>query len=135
MQVPATEETEEREVLQQRIREFGEAWASSDVTTLDGLLTSEYLHTDVRGQVLNREEWLAYARAARPVSTMGFEDVKTKLYSDTAVVTGRNVIAGPLNSWESNISIRFTQVWAKEKGEWKRAYFQATLISEPPTSE
>jgi hypothetical protein len=43
------------------IKQFGEAWARGDVTTLGTLLSPEYTHTDVFGKVQDRAAWLAYA--------------------------------------------------------------------------
>ncbi|MEO5952044.1 MAG: nuclear transport factor 2 family protein [Chloroflexia bacterium] len=128
-----TAEAEEAKVedeLQLRMREFGQAWASSDIAKLESLLTTDYQHTDILGRILNRVEWLEYAQTARPVKSMEFQDVKLKFYDTVAVITGKNVIVGLPDSWDSNVSISFTQVWVREKGEWRRAFFQATPIIE-----
>ncbi len=124
--------------LQQRVLEFAQVWAKSDVVTLGRLLASDYLHTDFEGKVQNRDEWLAYAQSPRPVKRVEFEDVKIRLYGDVAVITGKNaitvsgknVITGEKIEGESKGTIRFTQVWVKEDGTWKRALFQATPIKD-----
>jgi hypothetical protein len=121
--------------LTERMREFGQAWAKSDVDTLDSLLAAEYHHTDIFGRTLNRAEWLEYARAARPVNSMDFRDVVLKFYGGVAVITGTSVIVGQPTSPDSNVNINFTQVWARDNGEWRRAFFQATPIIEPMIRE
>lgn len=117
------------EELQHKIREFGQAWASSDIPRLDQLLAPEYLHTDYLGRNMGRDEWLAYASATRPVDNIEFVDLKVKLYSDVAVVTGKNEIRGRAGAGDTNVDIRFTQVWVRENSDWKRAFFQATPVA------
>jgi hypothetical protein len=117
-------------------REFGEAWLTGNGATLDRLLASNYTHTDLSGKVWHRADWLEDARNAqnwlRPPDAEGkpslvFEDVEVELVAGAAVVTGKNVIrtASPK---QPPIVMRFTQVWAKEKGDWKRQFFQATPV-------
>lgn len=104
---------------------FGEAWAKRDVIALRSLLGPNYIHTDVHGRVLNREEWLAYAETQMHGTTLNFRDIAAVEYDSVGVVTGANDIAG---GSMGNSTIRFTQVWVKFGGEWKRVAFQATPV-------
>ena len=105
------------------VRAFGEAWARRDVAQLQSMLAPQYIHTDVTGRVLRRDEWLAYAATQPHGSTITFRDVEAVEYGGVGLVTGTNDIAG--GSLGVN-SIRFTQVWIELDGEWKRVAFQAT---------
>jgi ketosteroid isomerase-like protein len=120
-------------------REFGNAWLKGDVTTLDHLLATEYTHTDVTGKVLHRADWLADAsnvqKWARPVTAQGepsieFEDMQVTLLGDTAVITGGNLIRSA-DPKQPALRLRFTQVWVRERGEWKRRFFEATPVMKP----
>ena len=117
-------------------REFGNAWLKGDVATLDHLLASEYTHTDVTGKVLHRADWLADAanvqKWARPVTAQGeptieFEDIQVTVLGDTAVIAGGNLIRSA-DPKQPALRLRFTQVWVRESGEWKRRFFQATPV-------
>lgn len=125
----------EAEVVKKLATNFGNAWLKGDIQTLDHLLAREYTHTDVTGRVLNRSEWLTdaanvekWARSSetKGTPTIGFYGMEVKLLGDAAVVTGGNVIQ-PAGS-APPLKLRFTQVWIKEDGQWKRRYFQATPI-------
>ncbi len=128
----ATESTK----LLSLVRDFGNAWLKGDVATLDRLLAVEYMHTDVTGKVLHRTDWLADAanvqKWARPVTAQGepsieFEDMQVSFLGETAVITGGNLIRSA-NPQQPALRLRFTQVWVRERGEWKRRFFQATPV-------
>jgi hypothetical protein len=124
--------------LDKLVRVFGEAWLAADGAQLDRLLAREYTHTDVTGRVLDRTEWLTDAENAQkwlrsPHGTskpsIEFEDMQIRVYGDVAVVTGMNVIHSA-NLKDKPMRLRFTQVWVKEDGEWKRRFFQGTQVAQ-----
>ena len=124
--------------VEARARRFGEAWLQADVKTLDSLLAREYTHTDVTGKVLHRAEWLADAgnaqkwlrgNAGGASPAIDFDDVKVQVIGHAAVITGGNTIR-PADSKLTLLKLRFTQVWIKQDGQWKRRFFQATPIEE-----
>lgn len=119
-------------------RRFGNAWLKADVKTLDSLLAREYMHTDVTGKVLHRADWLADAgnaqkwlrgNAGGASPAIEFDDVKIQVVGNMAVVTGGNTIR-PADANLPPMKLRFTQVWIKEDGQWKRRFFQATPVQE-----
>ncbi len=115
---------------------FGQAWAKNDVGTLKQLLAADYMHTDTDGKVLNKQQWLAYVQdriAKKITNKMKFADVKSKeLAPGVVAVTGENIVSGGLANEKVNAGklfhIRFTQIWTRRSGEWKRTYFQGTPI-------
>lgn len=119
--------------LETRIIEFGEAWALGDHDALADMLSPSYTHTNVWGELQDRDAWLQYARGrSGATTTLGFVDVVIRIVGDTAIVTGRNDIVGGnsvLRDGRSNRSIRFTQVWVRRGETWLREAFQATFIS------
>ena len=119
--------------LEARIVEFGEAWARGDHDALAEMLSPSYTHTNVWGELQDRDAWLQYARGrSGATTTFGFADVVTRFVGETAIVTGRNDIVGgniALRDGRSDRSLRFTQVWVRRDGTWLREAFQATFIS------
>ena len=125
--------------VDQLAREFGQAWLRGDTKTLDRLLAREYIHTDVTGRVLHRQEWLLdagnvqkwlRAPSGAGTPTIEFRDVEVRPIGGVVIVTGKNVIRSA-NPGNPPMSLRFTQVWVKEDKKWKRRFFQATRLSEP----
>jgi ketosteroid isomerase-like protein len=130
----ASRNARETKRIEQVVVRFGDAWAVNDIATLDSLLSADYIHTDFFGRVQNRGQWLDYMkdRKAKDITNrIAFEDVQIRIYGDTAVVTGRNIIKGALTvpANEASTEIRFTQVLHKTHGEWMRIGFQATDVN------
>jgi len=126
--------TRETKRIEKAVLKFGDAWAVNDIATLDALLSNDYIHTDFFGRVQNRAQWLDYMKDRKTkgiTNRIVFEDLETRIYGDTAVVTGRNIIKGALTvpANDSSTEIRFTQVLRKMHGDWIRTGFQATAVA------
>ena len=96
-----------------------------------------YLHTDVRGQLLDRTSWLNYIKDRKLKSVTNpnieFDSVKITIHDDIAFVTGINIFSGSAYSDDkikakTSQRIRFTQVLKKQNDIWQRILFQATYI-------
>ena len=105
------------------VREFGRAWAKRDLATLERLLATEYVHTDIDARFMLRAAWLDQARGQTAALDVSFGDLNATIYGDIGVVTGANELrasAGRIGE------IRFTQVWVWRGEKWQRIAFQAT---------
>ena len=116
---------------------IGNAWTQNNLDTLEKYIHKDYVHTDVRGQILNRTSWLDYVKDRREKSVrnpiLDFEDIKITIYNDIALVTGINSFSGQAFTTNDNNTnklrkLRFTQVLKKNNNIWKRIMFQATYI-------
>ena len=119
------------EDVTQAQRELWEAFFRRDVKKLEGLLIPEgYVHTDIDGNVFDKPGWLAWLAAidSSVVPSYSVSDVKVQFYGDTAVLTGRLTVRGPLDSPRHDI--RVTNVWVKYSHKWLRAAYQGTRIEQ-----
>jgi ketosteroid isomerase-like protein len=123
-----------KQELDARIVEFGEAWARGDAERLRGMLSPGYTHTDVWGEILDRDAWLAYARGRSGMQAqITFADVIMRFAGNVAIVIGRNDVSGQVGlsrPGPASPRIRFTQVWVRSDGRWLREAFQATLVKD-----
>jgi hypothetical protein len=119
---------------------IGKAWTQNNLDTLEKYLEKDYVHTDVRGQILNRTSWLNYVKDRKDKNVTNpyveFDDVKITVYKEFAFATGINTFVGQAytsNDKNANKTqkIRFTQVLKRENNVWKRLMFQATYIDTP----
>lgn len=116
---------------------IGTAWTQNNLDTLEKYIHNDYVHTDVRGEILTRATWLSYVkdRKDKGVSNpnVEFEDIQINIYRDFAFVTGINAFSGQAYTSNDKGSdkprkLRFTQVLKKENNIWKRILFQGTYI-------
>lgn len=112
------------EEVESAVRLCDEAWARSDVATLDRLLTARYVHADALGRVQRRADWLVDAGRPRNVAITS-AGLAVSVRGRVAVVTGADVITTP----ESAETQRFTQVWVKRGASWLRAASRALPLS------
>jgi hypothetical protein len=106
------------------VRQCSEAWARSDVATLDRLLAADYIDTDPSGHLRRRADWLARAREPRNVA-VSFADLQVQVHGALAEVTGANRLTAP----EGETALRIHQLWIKRGTSWLRAASEATAIS------
>ena len=128
----------EREV-REAVERFGRAFAEADASALGPMLSEDYVHTNWDGAVLDKSGWLDYVRSRRAELESGAlridahttDDLKVRLYGNVAVVTGRNTTRGERGGEAFTTRIRFTHVWVKVDGGWRRAAFHDSTITEP----
>ena len=56
-------------------------------------------------------------------------DVKIRVYGEVAIVTGRNVAKGKREGKPFITEVRFTHLWVRERGQWKRAAFHDSVLT------
>lgn len=119
------------------VERFGQAYRDADVDTLKALLTRDYVHVNGNsGSRIDREQWLAWVASQRDLLDEGellveayqVYDVQVDLYGSTAIVTG-SVRSNGIRSGEAfSVNVRFTNVWIKQDGVWRRAAFHDSPI-------
>jgi len=58
-------------------------------------------------------------------------DREVRVFGDTAVETGKMVVVGKLDGKAFRSEVRYTDVWAKEKGKWVLVSEQVTAVKAP----
>ncbi len=131
-------QTPDQKEIYRTIVLISDSWSRNNLDTLEKYLDKDYVHTDVRGQFLNRSKWLDYVkdRKGKGVvnSGVGFDDVHIEIHGQFAFVTGTNTFSGAAYTGKDKNTqpkkLRFTQILVKEDNIWKRKIFQATYMDE-----
>jgi uncharacterized protein (TIGR02246 family) len=126
----ATQRSADMGALKDLACEAGHAYAKRDVATLDRLTAEDYVQTDVRGGVLNRAQWLNFVRNRKSELMVDCDSVDVRFYGDAAVVTGGWTYTKIEEGKQTATSrSRWTSVWSKSGGSWKRHAFQNTYVN------
>ena len=105
-----------------RVRDFLAAIRKGDEAALAPFYADDYTVTTETGDVQTKAQRLEWVKAnTARLSTLEYQDLKTRVYGDTAVVTGR-ATGGAINS-------RIIQVWVRQGGTWRLAAGQTTAIA------
>jgi ketosteroid isomerase-like protein len=107
------------------------AWVNHERETINQLLADDWTVTDPAGRHLTKIEVLAELDSGeRKLESGTIDDVKVRLYGDTAVITGRTIAAGSYQGTSVSVKLRFTDVFVKQNGNWRAVASHATLIAE-----
>ena len=129
-QPAGSQEGSAEQAVAARVREFRDALRKGDETALNSIYADDYAITNDTGEVQTKAQRLAWVKAnmAR-LSGLDFQDLKTRVYGDAAVVTGR------ATSTTDGLNSRIIQVWIRQGGGWRLAAGQTTAIAPPQPVE
>lgn len=116
---------------------FQEAFLAADAETLAALLTDDYRHTNGASAPIGKREWLRWVDGRRARVDTGtlvhdvyaVEELVVSLHGDAAVVTGRARGRGRDGERDFAVDVRFTQIWVRDAGAWRRAAFQDAQVA------
>jgi ketosteroid isomerase-like protein len=120
--------------LREMLRKWDEAYSGRNTEALASILADDFLFTNAIGIVINKGQYLM-GNIKAPDITLAIiidsEDVKVRVYGDTAVMTSLGAQRGhPLNR-DPAVRYRYTDVWVKQQGRWRAVASQATRVLQP----
>jgi len=109
-------------------KQFNDARAHADVTTLDHMLVNDWTVTHVNGTTDTKAQYLADLKSgARTFSgTVTESEVVVRIYGDTAVASGSSDSSVTLNGQRQGGALHFTRVYIKRNGGWQMIVSHAT---------
>jgi uncharacterized protein (TIGR02246 family) len=112
--------------LEQRL---AKAWVTRDRAAIDAILAPDWSVTDVAGRVMTKPQVLQEILGSTDVriESMVIDEVKVRLFGDTAVATGRTRATGSDRGKTSSVVLRFTDVFVRREGRWQAVASQGTI--------
>ncbi len=107
--------------------DFGEALKQHDATTLGRIIADDWLRTDPTGKMWTKAQYIEHATNPKDtIKAIQADDVTTRLYGDTGIVTGRLSGSGTFGGKGGRFDLRFTDVFVKREGRWQLVASQET---------
>ena len=109
--------------------EWRQAQLDNNVAVIDHLLADDYVGISANGTIETKTQALAQRKAGTVrITQLDLNDLKVRLYGDTAVVTSKAQLEG--TNGESDISgkYRYTRVYSRRLGQWKIVSFEASRM-------
>ena len=110
--------TYEDEILR-REKEWMNAWIEKDRTTLMEILSDDFLLSSARGNLMDKEEWLANALGPFTCRTFTWKETKVRLYDTTAVVNALVEQEANVGTKDWSGTFLLTDVWVKQEDKWR----------------
>jgi ketosteroid isomerase-like protein len=109
--------------------QWRQAQLSNDVAVMDRLLADDYIGISATGTIETKPEALALRRAGTlHITALDLNDLKVRIYGDTAVVTSRADLEGTNGASDISGKYRYTRVYNRRYGQWKIVSFEASRI-------
>lgn len=107
------------------------AMAQKDIATLNVLLSDDLIYTHSTARLDTKKSLIEAMESGRTVYT-GVEpsDVRAQDLGDAVVLTGVARIHVMSNGRANSFSVRFTDVYVNNSGQWQMVAWQSTRIPE-----
>lgn len=119
--------------VEQELIKLENEWAKSvvklDLAFMDRILADDYTWTDPAGNVHTKAEEIASIKSGQGVVTSSVNDeMKVRVYGDSAVVTGRTTQKGMVEGKEVSGQFRWTDTWVKLAERWQCVADHVSMI-------
>jgi quercetin dioxygenase-like cupin family protein len=105
--------------LMQIERDWGKALIAGDTAAMDRFVAPEWTLTNPMGHVESKADADAALRSGDlDFESMTAQDLKVKVYGDTAIVTGQSLDKAKYKGQDVSGTFRFTDVFVKREGKW-----------------
>src|SRR6476469_768230 len=115
-----------------RIEEaFAEAIVRNDLESIGRLVADDWVVIDPNGEIVDRARFFEVIKlGALTHDTMESEDLRVRVYGDSAVVTGITRTMGKFRGQECSTQERATDVFVKRDGRWQCVLTHLTPLSQ-----
>ena len=122
------------QAVRQLFDELVGSYAKNDAAIPARILADDFTFVSPFGAILTKEQRLGEIKPGGVhFDSYAVDDVKVRVYGDTAVVTNQSTVAGKLGDQDLSGQYRVTSVFVKKGGNWQLVAAQSTRINPPPT--
>ncbi len=109
--------------------QWRQAQVDNDITVISSLLADDYVGISANGTIEDKSQAIAQRKAGTiRITQLDLDDLKVRLYGDTAVVTSKADLQGVNGQSDISGKYRYTRVYNRRLGQWKIVSFEASRI-------
>ncbi len=109
---------------------FAQAAFCSDVGMMDRYTADDFTGIDSSGKEVTKAQILARFRTPRgEIESLRHDDIKVRVFGDSAVATARTVVKGKVNGQEFAGEYPYMRVWIKRNGRWLAVAAMSTVAA------
>ena len=115
------------------IRKMEQGWAAAaakkDAGPLDEMLADDYTLTTPQGQLVGKSEFVDRVKDGTfALESADYSELKVRVYSDAAVVTGRLALKGKWGDSDVTGDYAFTDTFIRHDHKWQQVAGQVTRV-------
>ncbi len=117
--------------LMQIEREWVQISVNHDASALDRIEADDFIYTGVDGTLVTKAQDISDITSGNlTAESANIEEMKVRVYGDTAVVIGRLTTKGQYKGKDFSGQYRFTDVFVKRNGKWQAVASHASSITQ-----
>ena len=117
--------------IEQLERDRQQAFMRGDVAALDAATAEDYTTINFAGKISDKPQMMQSLRAAKiKVLSVTLDDLKARIYGDTAVLTGVYNDHSIADGVAREVHVRFTRVFVRDGDRWRAVAYQQTAMPE-----
>ena len=117
----------DQETLLNLEKEFEEAVVSNDAAAVGRLLADDWIIVDPDGRIIDKSRFLEVIKSgALSHEKMESEDLRVRIYNNTAIVTALTASKGKFMGQEFASLERATDIFVKQNDRWQCVFTQLT---------
>lgn len=126
--------TSAEQSVRQLFDELVVSYSKNDAAAPARIFAEDFTFTNPFGEVMTKEQRIGEIKPGGvQFDSYTVDDVKVRVYGDTAVVTNRATLSGKRGDQVLAGQYRVTSVFVKKGGNWQVVAAQSTRIPEKPT--
>jgi ketosteroid isomerase-like protein len=111
-------------------KEFEQAIIKNDAEAIGRFLADDWIIIGPDGGIIDKSRFLGVIKSgALTHETMESDDIRVRIYGDTAVVTGLTTTKGKYSGQDFTTQERATDVFVKQNGRWQCVLSQLTRFT------
>ncbi len=119
---------DERDVLRLFYKKF-EWMRSHRLDSLQMMLDERLMYIHSNGWVEAKSDVISNLKTGKLIyRNVVINDASVRIYSNTAIITGKGVFEGVMNGTEFSLSLLFTEIYIRKEGTWLLASRHANRL-------
>jgi len=125
----APQQAADEEQIKQLERDRQDAFVRGDVDALERETANDYTTINGMGKLSTKPQMMQNLRQAKTkVLSVKLDDLKARVYGDTAVLTGRYRDVNVREGIQRETDALFMRIFVKNKGDWQAVAYQQTPV-------
>ena len=123
------------EQLRKIEQDWADAYVKRDTSFAQTVTSDDFAFVGPDGNVVKKDDYIKSMTGDTIFAEFRLENLNVRIYGDAAVVIGTCAIKAQAKEEDESGKFSFTDVFVKQKGEWKAVSGQVTPVAQDAATE
>lgn len=125
----------DEEQLKKIEQDWANAYVKRDTAFVQRITSDDFAFIGPDGSMVSKEEYVKSMTGDTEFTAFKVEELKVRIYGDAAIVLGLATVTAKTKGEEDHGRYSFTDVFVKQKGEWKAVSGHVTPVARDEATE